>query len=81
VPRGRQLHAARDPLEENDPDVLFEIANRPAQRGLRDMESASSASDVPFLRDRDERLQMSEFRTSPPSPSASGRSRWARSEP
>jgi hypothetical protein len=60
VPLARQLHAAGRSHEERRAELVFEPADLPADGGLRDPQRVGSASYVPFLRDGDEVLDLSE---------------------
>ena len=51
---GQQLHASRCPAKERRAQFVFEVADLPAQRRLRDVQATGSAADVLLLGDRDE---------------------------
>jgi hypothetical protein len=59
---GSQRYAARLPFEQLHADFRFQIANLPAKRGLRGMQSSLRGTEqAAFLRDGNEIAQMAEF--------------------
>jgi hypothetical protein len=59
--RLRQPHVARRTLEKRDADLLLEVLDQSAERGLHDMQPLGGAMEVQLLGDRDEGLQMADI--------------------
>jgi hypothetical protein len=53
-----ELHPLCGALEQVAADQPLQVADLPAQRGLRDVEAAGGAAEVELLGDRDERAQV-----------------------
>jgi hypothetical protein len=56
-----QLHPARCPHEEHQPQVPLELANRTRERRLRHVQMLRRASEMQLLRDGDEIAQLSQL--------------------
>src|SRR5579859_57162 len=65
---GGEAHLGTGPLEELEPDLLLEVADLPAERGLGDEEPPGCAAEMALLRDCHEVPQMPEFHRRPPFP-------------
>ena len=59
--------ASLGPVEQPDAELLLELADLLADRGLRHVQALRRAAEVQLLRDRDEVPQVTEFHGDPPS--------------
>jgi hypothetical protein len=57
----RKLHASLGALEEWHPQLVFELTNLLAERGLRDVQARRRPAKVEFFRDDQEVTQMAKF--------------------
>jgi hypothetical protein len=60
---GGQVDATSGPLEERHPKLLLELADRLAERGLRDVQLLGGSAEVERLGDRNEVPQLTQVRT------------------
>ena len=62
---GGERHAVAMPHEQTNPELFFELANVPAQRGLGDMEAFGRPRDARLVGNRNEGAQMSKIHGGP----------------
>jgi methionyl aminopeptidase len=70
--RWEQRHPARRPGEERGAELVFQRADLPAERRLRDVQALRRAADVSFLRDGNEIADLSETHGRSMGPAARG---------
>ena len=73
---GCQGDASRTALEQWYADILFELADRLTQWGLRHLKPGGGPAEVQFLGDRDKGVSTSEFPLIPPLPTRGRRKRY-----